>query len=476
MIEDNDNKDSNNNPTFLDYLDDGNKEAFNEYFKNNENEIYNYKSKEGQTILHIIIEKNSEDLLEHIINNAKQKLSADDFKYFLDSKDINGRTPFHFACYYGNMKIIKFLLKQGVNYNLKGKTGLSCLHFSAMKDKVTPIYYMIKKYKINQYDQDYNGNTFFHWACYCSSERIINFFLNDITFDINIENKDGFIPLHFYIMSRSTNCIKRLMIREADPNKTNKEGKNAMDIVNEIYNKEENKNKKDYILEIFKRKKCSFKYFEFSFFIASHTIFFLYLINRKIIYKKLFLLWSAFVAMLIFRFIKKYYPKENKIKDEDYLLKIIDKNEDKYFKLYDYCIKCQIKQKMYTKHCFYCDKCIKEFDHHCKWLNTCIGKNNKYSFNILISILSINSFIYLIQFFILLNSSKNNTFKLIINIILFLLNLLFFIGINFIICPLIIFFLKKIIKYLNGESNNRSIIESSDSDENTKLLLEDSNK
>ena len=465
------------NEKFINLLDDDKNEEFIEFFEKNQKRVIEYKSEEGLTILHIIIEKNLEDLLKKIINNVKKTLSPEGFKNFLDFKDKNGRTPFHFACYYGNMKIIKFLLEQGVDYTLKGNTGLGCLHFSAMKDKVTPIYYMIKSYDINKEDKDCKGNTFFHWACYCSSERIINFFLNDITFDINIENNDRFIPLHFYIMSRSTHCIKRLMIRGADPNKVNKEGKNAKDIVNEIYNKEENKNKKDNILQILNRKRFN-KNFEFYTFIISHFIFFfiiiIFFIEQKC-HRIIFLIWFLFIGAIVCCFIKKD-PGTYESKSDDYLLKKIKTKEDNFFKIYNYCIKCQIKQKMYTKHCFYCDKCIMEFDHHCKWFNTCIGKNNKNCFNILLFILSFNSLIYFILFSVFLVKSKNNNFK-IIKILVFLLNLLFFIGINIIIIPLIKFFFQQTLKsIISGESNNRSRIESSDSDENTKLLLEDDNK
>ena len=65
--------------------------------------------------------------------------------------------------------------------------------------------------------KDNNGNTFFHWACYCASDKVIDFFIYDKSININEENAQGYIPLHYYIMSKSTRSLKKLMVRGADP-------------------------------------------------------------------------------------------------------------------------------------------------------------------------------------------------------------------------------------------------------------------
>ena len=425
MIEEN-KKNKNLLPQLIELLnedDNDNNEEFIQYFKNPENEAWKYKKKkDDSSILHILIEKNFYYLLEQIINITKQMITEENFKNFINSKDNKGATPFHLACHFGNMKIIKILLNNGAVYNLKSNTGLTCLHYSSMKDKITPIYYIIKKYNMNIYEIDYHGNTFFHWACYCSSERIIDFFLNDKNFNINSTNNEGFTPLDFYIMSQSTNYLKRLILRGADPYIKNKNGENAFDIVNKVYhNDNEDNNKKKYINQILRRKYyddlpfCLFMFFHFIF--ALLIIF----IECPFFEKKyffMFFIWTLFIYVCIFLFLN-LDPGTSKINGDNYLLDLIDNNVDNKIIISNYCIKCKIRKEIHSKHCFYCDRCIKEFDHHCHWLNKCIGKNNKEIFNYLIIILLINSYFTLFLLFYGKKRQKIISFIKIFNFIFF---------------------------------------------------------
>lgn len=479
---------------FIDLLgDDDNNEEFINYFIKPENEIWNYTSNEDKKcILHILIEKNLFELLKQVIDITKQNTNIEIFNNFINMKDSKGRTPFHYACCIGNMKIIKYLLNIGVEYNNKADNGLSCLHFSAIKNKVTPIYYMIKKYNMNIDEKDNNGNTFFHCACFYSSETVINFFLNDKNLNINIPNNLGFIPLHFYITSRSSNYLKRLILYGADPYIKNKEGKNSFDIVNEKY---EDNDKKKYIFEILRRK--NFNKFQYLIFMFYHVIFIflILLFEFPFIDKKYlllcFLVWIFFIWSLILYFISVDSGTFKK-NSGNYLLSLIDEDKDNNLNLSKYCIKCQIRKELYTKHCIYCDRCIKEFDHHCKWLEKCIGKNNKILFNVLIIFLLINSYVYFIPFYFALKSERivymetvlkfffldNLNILLKFKKIIFYLYLLFLICINIIIIPLIKFCLEQNQKF-NIFYNNRMykteyLIENSEivNDEAVNLLEE----
>jgi len=45
-----------------------------------------------------------------------------------------------------------------------------------------------------------------------------------------------------------------------------------------------------------------------------------------------------------------------------------------------YCVECNIKKPLRSKHCKYCNKCVILFDHHCPWTYNCIGYLNHRSF------------------------------------------------------------------------------------------------
>ena len=456
-------------PELIDLLNEDvndNNEEFIQYFKNPENEAWKYKDiKDGSSILHILIEKNFFNLIEQIVNITKQMITEENFKNFINSKDNKGATPFHLASHFGNMKIIKLLLNNGADYNIKADRGLNCLHYSAMKDKITPIYYMLKKYNMDLYEIDNNGNTFFHWACFCSGERIIDFFLNDQNFKVNLKNNEGFIPLQFYIMSQSTNYLKRLILRGADPYTKNKKGENAFDIVNRIYNEED---KKKYIKEILRRK--YYNDLPFYIFIFVHFILALFIIfiECPFIEKKyffMFLIWTLFIYVCIFYFVN-LDPGASKINENNnYLLNLIENDGDNKIIISYYCIKCQVRKELHSKHCFYCDRCIQEFDHHCHWLNKCIGKNNKEIFNYLIIILLINTYFTLILLFygkkrqqiISFEDFFNFIFFRILNFVIklkiyiFKIYIAIYICAHFLIIPLLYFWLKQ--KYKRGNNN-----------------------
>ena len=462
-------------PKCIELLNENKNDEFVKYFKNPENEAWNDRDDDGFSILHILIYRDLIDLLYEIIDIAKQITTQEIYNNFINSKSNKGISVFNFACYKGNMKIIKFLLKSGADYSYKGNNGLSCLHHSAMTNKVTPIYYMIKKYNMNQYEKDKDGNTFFHWACYCSSIDVINFFLNDDNFDINVPNNLGIIPLQYYILSKPEYLkpIKKLIRRGADPYIKNKNGENSFDIVNKKYNNNTDNIKKKEINEILKRKNTI--NLQYGIFIVFHFLFAILILIYEFPYIKikytsiifiLYIVWTIFIWIYILCFL---YNDSGFIKNKanNHLLNLIEEDENNNINLRDYCIQCQIKIEKNSKHCFYCKNCIREFDHHCVWVKKCVGKNNKNQFLILLFLLIFNSsFNFVLCFLankndifhffrniksIFVNDENSNNygaFKNTLKILLFFIYLLFWLGIHLLIIPLIYF------RYKNKSSNS----------------------
>ena len=403
-------------------LDDNNNESFINFYRNPENEAWNYKSEEtNSSILIILTDKGLIDLLYKIINITKEITTPENFINFINSQNNKGMTVLHFAFYKGYMKLIRFLLNLGADYSLKGNAGLNCIHYSAITNKVTPIYYMIEKCKIDKYDKDKVGNTFFHWACYYASEKVINFFLNDIKFNINIKNKEGFTPLQYYILSKNTKSFKKFILRGADPYIKNKEGENSFDIVNKKYKNDINKNN---IINILKKK--YYINLKFFIFIIFHFLYpFIIIIfefpfinikeNKFFITFIIYIIWTFLIWLYIIYFIQKD-PGYIKSNFKNFLLNLIEKGNEynlleennEIIDISKYCIKCKIEKDYHIKHCFFCDKCINEFDHHCYWVKKCVGKNNKEDFNNLLILLLINSyFIFILCILALINKNLN---------------------------------------------------------------------
>ena len=472
-------------------------DSFISYISDPKNAVWEYvNTSNGNSILHILLIKEQIDLAEKAIKIIKDITSLEIFTKFLNHQNHKGINILHLACYKGNMNLIKFLLSNGINYKVKSNTGLSCLHFAAQTNKVTVIYYFIKKYKINKYEEDNNGNNFYHWACFCSSEKVIDFFLNDKKFEINTKNKEGYLPLHFYLMANNSRSIKRLIYRGADVYLKNNKGENAFDIVNK--NNKLDNDKKLEIKEILNRKYyLKAPYYLFLFF---HFLFIYFIIifefpfidlKRIILLYRIYLTWTGLVWIYIIYFLNKS-PGKIKANKKKYLLNLIENDNKNQIDMWYYCIKCQIKKEANSNHCYFCDECYSDFDHHCIWLKKCIGKNNKKNFYVLILIILLNSIFNLIICFL---SELNNDIKIyfiftpfllrhmkftiILKTSIFALCFLFVVMVFIILIPLIKFYINQkndddifVLQNSTTRINNNSLddINDKDNDEIDKLI------
>ena len=100
-------------------------------------------------IFEIIDNENSDEKITEAINRL------DD----INIKDYNGWTPLRYACYHGKLEIIKYLIKQGANVNIKNKDEL--LRIS--KEYPGKIYYLGK-----YYDNKFR-------VCLCNNKMIKNY-------------------------------------------------------------------------------------------------------------------------------------------------------------------------------------------------------------------------------------------------------------------------------------------------------------
>ena len=472
-------------------------DSFLSYISDPKNAVWEYvNTSNGNSILHILLIKEQIDLAEKAIKIIKYITSLEIFTKFINHQNHKGINILHLACYKGNMNLIKFLLNNGINYKVKSNTGLSCLHFAAQTNKVTVIYYFIKKYKINKYEEDNNGNTFYHWACFCSSEKVIDFFLNDKKFEINTKNKEGYLPLHFYLMANNSRSIKRLIYRGADVYMKNNKGENAFDIVNK--NNKLDNDKKLEIKEILNRKYyLKAPYYLFLFF---HFLFIYFIIifefpfidlKRITLLYRIYLSWTGLVWIYIIYFLNKS-PGKIKTNKKKYLLNLIENDNKNEIDMWYYCIKCQIKKEANSNHCSFCDECYSDFDHHCIWLKKCIGKNNKKNFYVLILIILLNSVFNLIICFLseLNNDIKNYfiftpfllrhmKFTIILKSSIFALCFLFVVMVFIILIPLIKFYINQkndddifVLQNSTTQINNNSLddINDKDNDEIDKLI------
>ena len=382
------------------------------------------------------------EILDIIINNFTKY----EFISYINQKNITGFTALHYACYNGNIKLIKLLVNYGADINIISNNGLNVLHLATQGNQTTPLYYFIHKYKMNINSIDNLGNSCLHWACFYHNDNALNFLLLCNKININIRNKNGFTPLHFCVLGNNIKAIKKLITAGADISIKNNENETCINLCI----KKNKKEIKDTIIQKNFLIKCN-SYTSYTFYLFHLIIpilIILFIMNQLYdIYSIfLFLIWNFLLFVVIYYFNKitiESYLKLKQYYRSDNLLKQI---ENKNININDYCPRCNIyiNNGKNIKHCYICDYCIEGFDHHCIWIGKCLGKNNKIIFLLLLILMELNLLINAI-ICIIIEPLFSNKYKILCQQlkienqihVLFTINLISLIFFSFIIIPLI---------------------------------------
>ena len=148
-------------------------------------------------------EKMLRGVIWHIFGdlNQSEKLSWDyaTFKDQLNSKNKNGRTGFHLACYYGRHEVVSHLLKEadtkGIDINALTSKGSNAFYIACCQGKLEIVKLLVSEPKTqNQLNANKNQGTGFLKACYFGRYEIVSYLLEDADkkgIDITSTNHKG---------------------------------------------------------------------------------------------------------------------------------------------------------------------------------------------------------------------------------------------------------------------------------------------
>ena len=147
------------------------------------------------------------------------------------SRGKDGFTALHFASFHGNIGMIRLLVKHGADINVVNKQGINMLHVAAQGDQPVAIAYFLEK-GLNINSQDKCKSTPLHWAGFSGADLTLNYILA-WGGDTEMRDSKGLTPLHLAVKSakehRSTKGVKQLLIKGADRNALDNEGKLPVD-------------------------------------------------------------------------------------------------------------------------------------------------------------------------------------------------------------------------------------------------------
>ena len=128
----------------------------------------------GRNIFHFACFNGNLSLVKFLIDEFKKD------KLEVTAIDNEGRTSFHLACLSGNLSLVKFLLKEFSQYEIgvraKDKQGRTSFHLACISGYAVIVKFFLKEFnqdEINFHAEDNEGNTGFELACLFGKDSVI---------------------------------------------------------------------------------------------------------------------------------------------------------------------------------------------------------------------------------------------------------------------------------------------------------------
>jgi ankyrin repeat protein len=172
-------------------------------------DLQNTIDKDGKTFLDYAVYYNQKPFIESFIH--KEGLSLEE----PDLLNEDGLNKLHIAAFAGNVEMIHFLVKQGIDIAQKDKQSKTVLHHACSSGALEAVKAVIKYLKnlhlVSILDeQDSSGNTGLHVACEKGDYGIVKYLLEQDA-KVNIPNLLARTPLHMAAIVGSKDMVDILL-------------------------------------------------------------------------------------------------------------------------------------------------------------------------------------------------------------------------------------------------------------------------
>ncbi|XP_060532811.1 serine/threonine-protein phosphatase 6 regulatory ankyrin repeat subunit A-like [Cylas formicarius] len=141
---------------------------------------YNIKTKNGCTAFHIAVLHGNLEVVEKLLNYTNDLLRA---------KDVSGNTPLHLALLGQNLDMCRFLIQQGADITCRNNSDFNLLHLAATVDNVALVQYVLNELQFDINSVNRNGWSALHCAARKNLKAVYKFLIEH---DANDTLKDNY--------------------------------------------------------------------------------------------------------------------------------------------------------------------------------------------------------------------------------------------------------------------------------------------
>ena len=157
----------------------------------------------GQTLLNFACKYGYLSIVEYLISKG-----AD-----IEAKNKYERTPIHVACLNGNLPIIEYFVSKGIGIDIKNEYGQTPIHFACRFGHLNIVQYLIEKQHVDKDVKDDNDWTLLHYACRNDQLDVVEYLILQGA-DLNATDKNNQTPLHFACIKGHLNIVQYLIEKQ----------------------------------------------------------------------------------------------------------------------------------------------------------------------------------------------------------------------------------------------------------------------
>lgn len=174
----------------------------------------NFTDQSGKTALMVAAKAGNNNLLKKLLANGAEA----------DIKNNNGGSAIMFACIKGDLKTVQSLLVQDVDVNARGANGWGALMIASAKGHVEVVEQLLER-KADVNTVDVYDWTPLHRASYENRELVVELLLAAPEIEINAQDDQGASALHHAAVQGNISISKRLIESGADTELTDLVGR-----------------------------------------------------------------------------------------------------------------------------------------------------------------------------------------------------------------------------------------------------------